>query len=481
MELFSKKVVGNDKKLEITISEFGTEGTCLTFDSVESYKEWMGVLRDMLPAQFVTVEAEELDVNIQENVIKSGYLMKKKISRTFSTTKKRWIVLIGDKLYYARSAQDTRAIGFFELRHTQVNFYLLDEESGVKEPYLELVTLGGVYTLSHPDNSEKEIREWGECIRAKCVGLPFNVVHTQHVDFNYNWTMMDSSSPYEVFKFEGKIGEGAYGRVYRAKHIETGFELAIKILKLKESTMRSLQHEIDVLKKCRSPQIVLYFGTCFPTGELWILTEFCRCGSVKDIIKLMCETLDEGQISYVVTETLKGLLYLHKMNIIHHDIKAGNILLTADCRVKLADFGVSQQYKTMDNIQAKDFIGSPLYMSPEVLRKSTYNQKTDIWSLGITIIEMAQGSPPHEGITSFEGLLRLHERAPPTFDDPAEWSQEIKDFLARCLVVNVEERSSPVDLLMHPFLRHGYGPEVLKPLVTQCIKMQEMKEMKEKQ
>lgn len=470
--------MGNYKKLEITISEFGAEGTTLIFDSVETYKEWMEVLREILPPQFVTADGQEMDVNIQENVIKSGYLMKKKITRTFSTTKKRWIVLIGDKLYYARSHQDTRAIGFFELRHTQVNFYLLDGESGVKDPYLELVTLGGIYTLSHPESSEDEIREWGECIRAKCVGLPFNVVHTQHVDFNYNWTMMDSSSPNEVFKFEGEIGEGAYAHVYRAKHIETGFELAVKILKLKESTMRSLQHEIDVLKKCRSPQIVLYFGTCFPAGELWILTEFCRCGSVKDIMKMTFETLDESQMSYIVTETLKGLLYLHKMNIIHHDIKAGNILLTADCHVKLADFGVSQQYKTMENIQAKNFIGSPLYMSPEVLRKSTYNQKTDIWSLGITVIEMAEGAPPHVGLTSFEELLRRHERAPPSFSSPGMWSEEIKDFLGKCLVVDVVERSSPVDLLMHPFLRHGYGPEVLNSLVEQCIKIQESSKQK---
>jgi len=159
------------------------------------------------------------------------------------------------------------------------------------------------------------------------------------------------------------------------------------------------------------------------------------------------------------------------MNIIHHDIKAGNILLSEEGQVKLADFGVSQQFRSTDQVIAANYIGSPLYMSPEVLRKSVYNAKTDVWSLGITIIELAEGSPPNVGVTSFQKLLMLHERSPPKLRSGFGWSGVLNDFLAHCLVVDPAARSGPIELLAHPFLRERQTAAVIMPLVTQCIKM----------
>lgn len=319
-ELFSTKIVHYDDRHEISIKSLGEEGFVIAPETEAEYGEWVRALKKSL-GNFVSSSVDELAVDLAHDIVKAGYMLKKKANRRFSTTKKRWFVLKGNKLFYSHAHTDTRPLGVIDLLHTQANFYILDDEdqtSRKKNAQLELVTTGGVYSLKHPESSESELREWCEAIKLGCVGIPFNVVHKQHVDFDYNWS---GGNPKDLFEFQEKIGEGAFAVVHRAKHRDTGFELAIKILKLKEETSLSLQQEIDVLKILKSPQIVLYFGTCIVPGQLWILTQYCACGSIKDIMKATLETLNEAQLAYVCTETLKGLLYLHSMKIIHHDIK----------------------------------------------------------------------------------------------------------------------------------------------------------------
>eukprot|EP00727_Mastigamoeba_balamuthi_P002535 m51a1_g12279 putative protein kinase domain containing protein (793) ;mRNA; f:233982-237061 len=468
IELMSTKTVLFSDRAEVQITQIGEEPFTLSFESAESYTEWAKHMKEAAP--MCVTDSTEIENGIEDvsaGFIKAGYMMKKKLSRRFSSTKKRWFVLKANRLYYMHSHLDTISLGFFDLLHTQVNFYLLDEEQTRGEAALELITIGGVYVLKHPENSDQELREWCEAIRVQCVGVPFNVVHKQHVDLEFNWS---GENAQELFESQEKMGEGAYATVHRAKHKESGLELAIKILHSEDAVMtQALQQEIDVLKRCRSPQVVCYYGTIKIASQLWILTELCACGSVKDIMKTTLETLSEPQLAYVVSETLKGLAYLHSMNIIHHDIKAGNILLTDEAQVKLADFGVSQQYKDMHDIRADDFIGSPLYMSPEIIRKCRYNNKADIWSLGITVIEMAEGAPPNTQVANFEELLKITEQAPPTLQHPKHWSTALNDFIARCLTSDMDLRPDTIDLLLDPFTRTSTGKETMMPLVTQCM------------
>ncbi|KAL7722847.1 non-specific serine/threonine protein kinase [Entamoeba marina] len=186
--------------------------------------------------------------------------------------------------------------------------------------------------------------------------------------------------------------------------------------------------------------------------------DMCGVGSVKDLMKKTFENLNEEQLRYICNETLKGLVYLHSIKIIHHDIKAGNILLTTDGKVKLADFGVSQQYKENEDKKAEDFIGSPLFMSPEVIKKSFYDNKTDIWSLGITVIEMAEGNPPNQHVTNFEQLLQILETKIPTFKNPKIWSKELIDFVSECLTFDFTKRPDAVSLLWQPFISQPSPP-----------------------
>ncbi|KAH3757961.1 serine threonine-protein kinase 3 [Pelomyxa schiedti] len=459
--VLSARIKFNDARREIGFTTF-SESITLSIESESELAQWKSKLKAV-----VGDWENQAEVNTASaTVIKQGWLLKKKLNRTFSNYKKRWCKLQAHKLYYMES-ETSAPIGFFDLLHTQVTFYLPEDSTTGESANMQLATHGGCYSLMHPD-SPSELKIWSECIKAECVGVPFNVVHKQHVDFNYQW---GGDDPKSLFEFKGKLGTGAFATVYRAVHKETRFEMAIKILMGEFN--ESLQSEIDVLKQCRSPQIVSYFGTILNGTELWILMEHCACGSVKDMIRATGVTFNDMQLAFICCETLKGLVHLHSINVIHHDIKAGNILVNDDAQVKLADFGVSKQHQDLNDLHANDFVGSPLYMSPEVLRKTKYNHKTDIWSLGITTIEMAEGSPPHsgEGVNSFEQLLELVIGSPPpTLTNPRMWRPELNDFIAKCLTPNLDARPDTITMLLHPFLKINPGSACIKGMVTTTLK-----------
>ncbi|KAM9980876.1 hypothetical protein ACTFIY_003171 [Dictyostelium cf. discoideum] len=300
------------------------------------------------------------------------------------------------------------------------------------------------------------------------ISVPYNVIHKMHVDFDLKWT------GHNDFKLDEKLGDGAYGSVYKGTHKDLGFTLAIKVIEMKESESVSLQNEINILKNCKSPNIVSYFGSLQTESHIWILLDFCALGSIRDIIESTEKTLNEAQISFVVKNTLKGLIYLHSQNIIHRDVKAANVLLSEGCDVKIADFGVSEKLNgALD--QSKEMIGTPLWMAPEVILKKNYDYKADIWSLGITIIEMADGLPPHIDLPPMRAMKMVPNWPPPTFAEPKKWSPLLNDFLARCLVKDPEKRASPIDLLCHPFLKKDRGPDVLSDLVNQLFKIKKKK------
>eukprot|EP01121_Diplochlamys_sp_Union-15-3_P003525 TRINITY_DN1342_c0_g1_i4.p1 TRINITY_DN1342_c0_g1~~TRINITY_DN1342_c0_g1_i4.p1 ORF type:complete len:424 (-),score=90.73 TRINITY_DN1342_c0_g1_i4:37-1200(-) len=304
------------------------------------------------------------------------------------------------------------------------------------------------------------------------VGTPYNVVHKSHVNKEFKWSS-SATDPSALFELESKLGQGACGAVYKAKHRESSFELAIKVVNQSNKTVQqSLEKEIEVLKKCRSPLVVAYYGTALRDESVWILMDYCGVGSVKDVMNECSQTLTEPQTAYVVLNTLKGLQYLHSMNIFHLDVKSANILLTESGLVKLADFGVSEQLQANTKfIAADDFVGSPLFMAPEVITKEGYNSKADIWSLGITVIEMIEGRPPNTDIKSIEQLHKILERPPPTLKNTKKYSDHLNSFLSTCLVKDPKLRDTALDLLLHPFMLKVPGSDSLSNLIEMALKL----------
>ncbi|KAJ8982999.1 hypothetical protein NQ317_014294 [Molorchus minor] len=217
---------------------------------------------------------------------------------------------------------------------------------------------------------------------------------------NNNFTMLSEESltrqPEEVFDILCKLGEGSYGSVYKALHKESGNIVAIKQVPL-DTDLHEIIKEISIMQQCDSPYVVKYYGSYFKNTDLWIIMEYCGAGSVSDIIRLRKKALTECEIATILSDALRGLEYLHSNRKIHRDIKAGNILLNSDGHAKLADFGVAGQL-TETISKRNTVIGSPFWMAPEIILEIGYDCVADIWSLGITALEMAEGKPPYADI-----------------------------------------------------------------------------------
>lgn len=202
--------------------------------------------------------------------------------------------------------------------------------------------------------------------------------------------------------------------------------------------------------------------------------EYCGAGSVSDIMRLRKKTLSEDEISTILNDTLKGLEYLHLRRKIHRDIKAGNILLNSEGHAKLADFGVAGQL-TDTMAKRNTVIGTPFWMAPEVIEEIGYDCVADIWSLGITALEMAEGKPPYGDIHPMRAIFMIPTKPPPSFREIDRWSPEFIDFVSICLVKNPEERAAATDLLQHEFIKNAKSNSILAQMIT------EAKETRDKQ
>ncbi|XP_051832445.1 serine/threonine-protein kinase 4 isoform X2 [Antechinus flavipes] len=276
-----------------------------------------------------------------------------------------------------------------------------------------------------------------------------------------------TKQPEEVFDVLEKLGEGSYGSVFKAIHKETGQVVAIKQVPV-ESDLQEIIKEISIMQQCDSPHVVKYYGSYFKNTDLWIVMEYCGAGSVSDIIRLRNKTLTEDEIATILQSTLKGLEYLHFMRKIHRDIKAGNILLNTEGHAKLADFGVAGQL-TDTMAKRNTVIGTPFWMAPEVIQEIGYNCVADIWSLGITAIEMAEGKPPYADIHPMRAIFMIPTNPPPTFRKPELWSDNFADFVKQCLVKSPEHRATATQLLQHPFVKSAKGVSILRDLINEAM------------
>ncbi|XP_017114040.1 mitogen-activated protein kinase kinase kinase kinase 5 isoform X5 [Drosophila elegans] len=292
-----------------------------------------------------------------------------------------------------------------------------------------------------------------------------------HSHLNANLLSSDISrrNPQDEYELIQKIGSGTYGDVYKAKRIQSNELAAIKVIKLEPSDdIQIIQQEIIMMRDCRHPNIIAYYGSYLRRDKLWICMEFCGGGSLQDIYQVT-GPLTEVQIAYMCRETLKGLEYLHSMGKMHRDIKGANILLTEYGDVKLADFGVSAQITATIN-KRKSFIGTPYWMAPEVAaveRKGGYNQLCDIWACGITAIELAELQPPMFDLHPMRALFLMSKSGfkPPTLNNKDKWSPTFHNFIKTALTKNPKKRPTAERLLQHPFVQCEMSLRVAKELL----------------
>ncbi|KAM5163443.1 TRAF2 and NCK-interacting protein kinase isoform 5-T5 [Mantella aurantiaca] len=270
--------------------------------------------------------------------------------------------------------------------------------------------------------------------------------------------------PAGIFELVELVGNGTYGQVYKGRHVKTGQLAAIKVMDVTGDEEEEIKQEINMLKKySHHRNIATYYGAFIkknPPGmddQLWLVMEFCGAGSVTDLIKnTKGNTLKEEWIAYICREILRGLSHLHQHKVIHRDIKGQNVLLTENAEVKLVDFGVSAQLDRTVG-RRNTFIGTPYWMAPEVIAcdenpDATYDFKSDLWSLGITAIEMAEGAPPLCDMHPMRALFLIPRNPAPRLKSK-KWSKKFQSFIESCLVKNHSQRPTTEQLMKHPYIR----------------------------
>ncbi|KAG5176290.1 hypothetical protein JKP88DRAFT_335952 [Tribonema minus] len=267
------------------------------------------------------------------------------------------------------------------------------------------------------------------------------------------------------YELQEQIGKGSFGKVYKAQHRD-GTIHAIKIIDLEsqEDDMEDVQQEISMLQTCKCPQLTHYYGSFMVDSSLWIVMELLEGGSLQELMKEAQCTINEPTIAWIMRDMLQALVYLHSERKIHRDIKAANVLIARDGSVRVADFGVSVQL-TVSVDKRRTFVGSPYWMAPEVIAHTDYNERADIWSLGITAIELATGLPPLSEMHPMKAVLFIPKNAPPRLPDDAAYGKKFQSFVERCLVKDPDERPSAAELLKHPFIKGAKQTNQLQELM----------------
>ncbi|KAI8892681.1 kinase-like domain-containing protein [Globomyces pollinis-pini] len=276
-----------------------------------------------------------------------------------------------------------------------------------------------------------------------------------------------AEDPNKVFQILEKFGEGSFGTVYKAIHLRTQKLCAIKQISA-ESDLDETIREINIMTGFASEFIVQFYGSYLTDTALWIVMELCQAGSVSTVMTLCDTCMSEEMIAEICEKVLHGLDYLHERRKIHRDIKAANILLTNNGFAKLADFGVTGQLAD-HSAKRVTVIGTPFWMAPEVIEEVGYGYKADIWSLGITCIEMAEGRPPYHEFHPMRAIFMIPSNPPPKLADPSKFSPLFQDFIKKCLTKNPNNRPSAKDLLEHPFISNPRSAKPLHDIIEQAI------------
>lgn len=283
-------------------------------------------------------------------------------------------------------------------------------------------------------------------------------------------TVVNNNDPSSLFRIISKAGQGASGEVYLAESLipnERGKKVAIKQMDLQAQPRKELIiNEILVMKDSQHDNIVNFLDSYLRgNNDLLVIMEYMEGGSLTEVIENNECKLNEKQIATICNETLKGLQFLHKKHIIHRDIKSDNVLLSALGNVKITDFGFCAKLTDQRSKRAT-MVGTPYWMAPEVVKQKEYDEKVDVWSLGIMTIEMIEGEPPYLNEEPLKALYLIATNGTPKLKKPELLSNSIKKFLSICLCVDVGFRATTDELLQHSFIQYKSGKvEELAPLL----------------
>uniref|UniRef100_A0A8C3YPA3 Serine/threonine-protein kinase TAO3 n=1 Tax=Catagonus wagneri TaxID=51154 RepID=A0A8C3YPA3_9CETA len=271
--------------------------------------------------------------------------------------------------------------------------------------------------------------------------------------------------PEELFIGLHEIGHGSFGAVYFATNAHTSEVVAVKKMsysgKQAHEKWQDILKEVKFLRQLKHPNTIEYKGCYLKEHTAWLVMEYCL-GSASDLLEVHKKPLQEVEIAAITHGALHGLAYLHSHDLIHRDIKAGNILLTEPGQVKLADFGSASMASP-----ANSFVGTPYWMAPEVILamdEGQYDGKVDIWSLGITCIEMAERKPPLFNMNAMSALYHIAQNDSPTLQSN-EWTDSFRRFVEYCLQKMPQERPTSAELLRHDFVRRDRPLRVLIDLI----------------
>lgn len=271
---------------------------------------------------------------------------------------------------------------------------------------------------------------------------------------------IEKEDPEVLFEILRLLGKGTFGHAYMVRNTNTNEIVAAKQIPLvSDEEIEVVRREVRILSMCDHPNVVRYRGTYRGLNALWITMEYCAGGSVDGIYNILKRPLPENLIAYICREVVQGLVYLHSVKKIHRDIKGGNILLTQDGSVKISDFGVSTEL--MHSMSRRNsFIGTLYWMAPETIQEKEYDERADIWSLGITLIEIAEGQPPRRDMHYALALFAIPNQPAPQLRRRDDWSPVMHKFLAKLLVKDPQHRPTAEQLLADPFLApQSIGPD----------------------
>ncbi|BFU25188.1 serine/threonine protein kinase, putative [Entamoeba histolytica HM-1:IMSS-B] len=318
--------------------------------------------------------------------------------------------------------------------------------------------------------SEQNVEEEDDTAEMPDIQDPEEVLPEKESDLTLE-DLAEEGLPEDFYENFSKIGEGAAGEVFVAQNKQTGKDMALKKCIITSKNEKSLINEIEIMKNCKHPNIVSFFGSYLEEGYVWVVMEFMDSGCLTEVLTEYENgfKMTEPQMAYVLREVMKGLLYLHQRHKIHRDIKSDNILISSDGSVKIGDFGYAAQL-TSQRDKRNSIVGTPYWMAPEVIRNKLYDAKADIWSIGIMIMEMTEGDPPYMELPPLRALFLITTKGIPPLKERDSWSPDLVKLVESCLMKDPNQRPTSEQILESPFIATACKKEEFARVVAETHK-----------